>query len=1246
MRFPAILILSLSALTACLTAAPIRVLVSSDDNGFRESVSALLQERGVQVQTASDPDSPGLAEANVLVLHQDKFEDALSQSSRDALSAFVQRGGGIVAIKGGLAAAGPEWSLKNLGGAWDQQDSRYIRNVMMLCVAQHLHPIAKGAGTFDLDDETYYDLTFDNDISVFASAFTPKGRDAKRGEGPRVPGRDVRATIYDIQPQMWAHEGANHRAAVLLQGAPESLAHNSVQTFLLRAVSWTAKRDDLNELCRDGEVEALRYPKGGANSPAETVKQFKMQPGFEATSIAAEPLINKPIAIHWDGAGRLWVAETPEYPNGRRPLNAPAWKEGGVLKPDDYDRPATDRISFLIDSDGDGVMDKKHIFHEGLELVTGFCFHEDGVIAVAHPHIVWLRDVDGNGVAETEVPLYGGFTPGDTHFVANHFVAAPDGWIYASTGSGAQPTNPKTGEVMARLSPGVFRFRADGSAIQQVASQGGNSFGGDVTSDMEVYHNKATNGNPIQHVVLPEWVLAKASGSRAPSFASVNPGRPVVREDMPDRAPLRQIDQVGRYSSACAATVYEGGSWPPAYDGKIFVTEPILDIIHHEELKPDGATYKGELVLNNGEWLRSMDHWFCPVDVAFGPDGAMYVLDFYTPVVAHNDTRGPQHSQSGASVRPDREHYYGRIYRIHHRDASKLPQVDLTHASPEELVKAFSHPSRTVRFNAQRIFLERQDASGGTVPPLLTQLATQAKAADTRILALWTLLRLDALKPETLAAALADKDSSVRKNAMLVIEEGALGLTPEQLQAGLSDNDGRVRLATLRALSASGMNEETSKVLLASSGKLDNDWLKAAAAAASAANASSQLATILGQSEVSQDVDSVRALAAALSQSRDRDQIVAVLNAAAKSPHTDLVVATLGELARIDSLPRRGRGALVTALRPILKSRNPRVATAALPLAAAWDTRGVLSEDVTGIATRLFKVARGANRPEDARSEAIKALLQAHNTNKFIVPNMIELLGTELSDSLATTLINSLSATGAPEVGPALVAQFPKFNPGLQEVAFTALVSRPEWAGLVLDATQAGAIAGNSLAPAQISRLTAHPDAAVAKRAQGIFSASNQAKDELIAELLPHMSTPANVENGKMLFGAMCSTCHILGGTGYDFGPNLDGMGSHPVLELLTHIVNPNLVVDDEHRTWNITMKDGTQHSALIATENEARVQLSMPAGVTIDLPVADIAKREKGANSLMPEGLEAMGKDNLRDIIAYLQSTAPKEGE
>ncbi len=1238
--------LLLASLLACqpLVAEPLRVLIASGNTAFASNYETALKAGGAQVLSTTEPDEAKLARADVVVIQREKYE-AFPANTQAALTAFTQRGGGIVAVGAAVAAGDQPWGKATLGGAWDGADSRKFPSKMMLYVVSNSHPIVKDSSPFDLLDDTLYDLALDDKITVLASAFTPKGRDAKRGDGPRIAGRDVRTSIYDIQPQIWLHEAEKHRAAVFLQNAPATLAHASMRTFILRAVAWTGKRENVDEFANKADLATLRYPLGGPLRPADSIKQLKLQPGFVANVVAAEPLINKPIAVQWDGKGRMWIAETPEYPNGKRPLVAPAWKETGVLEPDNYDRPGRDSISMLEDTNGDGEMDKKHVFFTGLELVTGFCFHEDGVIAVAQPNIVWLRDTDGDGVAETETPLFGGFAPGDTHFVANHFNAAPDGWVYASTGSEANATNPKTGQAMAKISPGVFRFRADGTAIEQVASQGGNSFGGEVTSDMEIFHGKATSGNPVQHVVLPEWVLAKAPGTKAQSMVPCNPGRKVARTDLPDRAPLMQIDQVGGYSAGCSTAVYEGGAWPKEYDGKIFTTEGILDIVHCEALKPEGPTLKGELMFPSTEFIRSMDYWFCPIDISFGPDGAAYILDFNTPVVAHNDTRGPLHSKSGASVRPDRDAYFGRIYRIQHQAAPKFPIPDLYHANAAGLVAAFKHPSKVVRFNAIRILMEKAADLGPQAAPALTAMASNEAFAPSRILALWALNRLNQLKPATLAAAYTATEPGVRKNAMLITESSGLPLDGRQATVGIDDRDPRVRLATLRALGASAMALDASGVLVSSSAKFSDDWSKAAAAAAGGRNPSSQLEQILAAAGSTQTEESVRSLAASLAAGGNQSQLISVIQASANSPNPKLVAAVLNELGKKSPTAPANASAALSALKTVLASSNRTLAAAALPLAASWDKTRSLNAEITKTAGELLTLARDPKSPEASRAEAIRTLLPARAVNKFILPNVIALLATPQPDTLFSTLISALAATGEADAGAAILGAYPTLPKPQQEPAFAAIVSRPEWAKLLLDAVESKKISATTLAPAQISRLTSHPEETIAQRSKTLLGgASLSGKDEIVTKLLPEMSKPANVANGKVMFTAACSVCHQLEGAGNVFGPSLEGIGSHPVLELLTHIVNPSLVVDDEHRTWNFTMKDGSTQSALIASENDARVQIRMPGGATLDLKPTDIVSRKKGDNSLMPEGLEAIGTDNLRDIIGYIQSCAAKK--
>jgi putative membrane-bound dehydrogenase-like protein len=909
----------LAALPCFAAAAPLKVAVIADAEILRAAIS----QGGAEVL-----DGGALSNADVLVV-QAADAKSLERIDRAAVEAFARKGGGIVVI-GGTALAG-QW-LKPLVGGTSSANSRKFSSQMMLYPLTDAHPITRDASPFDLNDETPYDLELDASINVLASAFTPKVTSKRRDE--RAPERLDRANVYDLQPQMWTFEVSNqHRAFVLLQAGAESLSHASIRTFILRGISWTARRENVDELCAREHLATLRYPQGGPRSAAETAKSFDLHPGFTAMAIASEPLINKPIAMQWDASGRLWVAETPEYPNGRRPLLDAPWKETGVLKPDHYDRPATDRISILEDTDADGALDTKTIYYEGLELVTGFCLWRDGIIAVHHPDIVFIH---GDGAEKKVERLFTGFAPGDTHFVANHFIAAPDGWIYANTGSGADAVSVTHPGVKAKVSSGIFRFKPDGSAIEQVGSKGGNAFGMDLTSDGELFFSQATSGNPVQHVVLPEWVLAKGKVGNAGSVESAIAGRKVARQDLPRRVPYMQIDVVGGYSAACASTIQEGGAWPADWNDTVFCTEPILDIIHFEKLKYSGPNIVGEMIEPSREWLRAQDWWFFPIDVQFGPDGAMYVLDFYNPIVAHSDSRGPKHSRSGATVRPDREHYFGRIYRIQHDAATVLPKVDLTKLDSAGLVKAFTHPNKGVRFNAHRLLMEREDAANASA--MLAVMARDERFAPARILALWALKRLGKLEPKTLDAALKSDVTSIRKSALLIAE--SLGADNKLDVSGLlNDSDTRVRLLALRTLAALPLDKDGASALLAVLPKLEDQWSRSAAVAASSSNAAPVLEAALAmRGKPSQsEVELASSLAMTLAQRQDSASLAKAISSAAQaSPEvTPLVLAVLQQAAsRSTPVPVDPH---LDAVRKLLRSNDVTLSASALPFAVTWD---------------------------------------------------------------------------------------------------------------------------------------------------------------------------------------------------------------------------------------------------------------------------------------------------------------------
>ncbi|HSI12649.1 MAG TPA: PVC-type heme-binding CxxCH protein [Chthoniobacter sp.] len=1216
-------------ITASAVAAPIKVLVVSDSAEVRDALPALIKKGGAEVEVAPALAGDALQKADVLVI-------AGGAAPREALESFAKRGGGIVALGSGVASGEASWWKPLIGGAWTAQSQKFA-NKLMLFTLTDSHPITHAATPFDLDDETTYDLDREDSINVLASAFTSKVTSKKKDE--RSPERANRANVYDLQPQMWSYEGADqHRAFVLLQDTPASLRHPSIRTFILRGIAWAAKHENVDELCSKEDLATLRYPVGGARLAADTVKTFDLMPGFKASAIASEPLITKPIAMQWDARGRLWIAETPEYPNGRRPLVTESWKETGVLEPGKYDRPARDRISILSDPNANGVFTKKTVYYEGLELVTGFCLYGDGVIAVHQPDIVFIH---GEGAAQKVERLYTGFTPGDTHFVANHFIVAPDGWIYADTGSGPDVVSVSHPEVKTRLGSGLFRFKPDGSAIEQVSSKGGNSFGGEVMSNGELLFGQATSGNPVQHVVLPEWILNKGKVGKAVSAESVIKGRKVIRPDMPDRAPFMQIDVVGGYSAACASTVYEGGAWPSEWTNSVFCTEPILDIIHCEKLVPAGPTFTGEMIPTDREWLRSHDFWFFPNDVEFGPDGAMYVLDFYCPVVAHSDTRGPQHSKAGASVRPDRDHYFGRIYRIQHDSAKSLEIPDLTQADAAALVKTFLHPNKLTRFTAHRLLMDRNDAA--SVVPQLTAMANDEKFAPARILALWALQRLGQLPPQTVQSALKSDDLDVRKSALLVVE--ALGeKNTTDVASMLNDPDARVRLLALRAMASSPLTTEAATSLLAILPKLDDDWSRSTATAAASSNAGPVLEAALAMKGAPSNalLDLAGSLAKTLSEKQDSKALGRVVVATARvSPEARLLALTVLEAAasKLPPVPADEAGleeALTTLLAP-----DSGLSACALPYAVAWDKTGNLKPVIAKVINEKLGALIKAKVADSVRTTEIRGLVQARVADARIIPAVFGFV--TAPDQLGLDTIAALASTGDAALGKPLVAKLPDLTPVAQTALFDALASRATWANDLLDALESKELKPTLLGPARLSKLRLHPDPAIAKRATKLInelgSGTNPAKDEIIAKLLPEIeSKPGDIAKGKVAFATTCSICHKLNGEGKEVGPLLDGIGVHGTNELLIHIIDPSRVVDNEHRTWSIALKDGTFAVGIIARENESSLTLHLPGGISQDVKIADIKSRQDTGLSLMPEGLEALGADTLRDILAYLR--------
>jgi putative heme-binding domain-containing protein len=299
----------------------------------------------------------------------------------------------------------------------------------------------------------------------------------------------------------------------------------------------------------------------------------------------------------------------------------------------------------------------------------------------------------------------------------------------------------------------------------------------------------------------------------------------------------------------------------------------------------------------------------------------------------------------------------------------------------------------------------------------------------------------------------------------------------------------------------------------------------------------------------------------------------------------------------------------------------------------------VLAAEVKAQLDKLSSTLSDNAAPVEARVSAASALASVGSegaTAKVVAA----LAASGDSETLQSGLINALEQSGHAE---ALVPSMIRLKPKPLSQAFEAMLKRPEATGALLDAVKAGSIDRAIFAPGDVARLRSHPNKQIAKRANDLFKVNNAAKDAIIAKLVPEVEKPGNAAQGKMLFTAACAICHKLGDIGVAVGPPLDGMGAHGPAELLIHIVDPNREVDPSFWAFNITTKKGEVLQGVVTSENSATVTLATQVGVR-EIAKSDIDKRENTRRSLMPEGLDALGPEPLRDILAFICGDAMKQ--
>ena len=671
-----------------------------------------------------------------------------------------------------------------------------------------------------------------------------------------------------------------------------------------------------------------------ALTPEQSAAAFKLPKGFRMEIIASEPLIASPSAVCWDERGRMLVSELHGY-NLAGQLDIEELNKTGKLdtqvrrvQADEKFKKAAERgtygvVKLLLDTNGDGRMDKAVTWATNLPPVYGLVPARGGVIVACAPHIIFLADRDGDGVAETREVLFTGFPTGELERGINAPQWGADGWIYFGRGwGGGKITGPHL-SAPVQLPGSDFRLRADGTAIEPITGST-HTFGFAMTESGDRF-TVTTTIPGIFIAPIPWRYLARNPDAATPSLEagtgdrraySISKPHPWRQKRADDPAYFKyynsrygaaESEADGWFTAACSPLIYQD-SVLPGLHGQYFVCEPSGNIIHRALLEADGSALKlrrapGE---EKSEFAATSDSWSHPMNLTHGPDGSIWVVDYYREII-EDYSAIPRHLQQQYGVYAG--HDCGRIYRLTHRDAPRPPGADMSKLETKALAGECASPFFWRRQTAQRLLVEREEKSAA--PGLRGLLADKNAGTSTIITALRTLGALGVLMPRDLQPFIIHTNEAVRVHALQLADpwfgrkEGR-ALLDNALAAAAVEASPRVQIQFALSLGETQDPRAFSTLVQFAVGKLSVRWMDAAILSSLHGRGLEMLGTLIGNPSAATPFLPV--LAQSIAARRDESALASAL-ALVASARPETQAAVMGGLAKgRKNAPRKSLG--------------------------------------------------------------------------------------------------------------------------------------------------------------------------------------------------------------------------------------------------------------------------------------------------------------------------------------------------
>ena len=961
-------------------------------------------------------------------------------------------------------------------------------------------------------------------------------------------------------------------------------------------------------------------------SPKDSLACLEIEPGLEIQLVASEPLVKDPVAIAFDQQGRMFVVEYGDYPIG----------------PEDGGDPLS-RVVYLEDTDGDGQVDKRHVFADKLTFAHSLMPYRRGFLVGAKTQVLFLQDRDGDHVADVRKVLFDGFTPAHPQMQIGNPRWGMDNWIYLNYGPGKitylrKPESPVTmPRKDFRFNPLTYEFEADSGM-----GQFGNTF--------DRWGNRfyCTNRNPIMTTLLPPAIL-KRNPYAITSAAHYDVGKSGGDTRVYPLVVMKSnyLSHAGTHTSACGVTAYTGDLLGGTFQDSVFVCEPIGHLVTRSIVKPDGLRLTADRARPKADFIASTDTWFRPASLANGPDGALYLADMYRLWVEHPKFLPPEiAAKLDWRAGEDR----GRIYRIVPKGAKPKPFTPPE--TLDDMAKLLESPNGWKQYLGQRMLTERfssakylsqkkYDSHVAVTKPKLQKLLRQHTAPTTRLHALWTLQGIGVSERQDILRGLSDDDAHVRHDAVKLtkqwIDDDAVFAELTELA---NDPDASVRFQVALALGESKRPEASQ--LLASLALRDGEdsWFVSGLLTSASERSGAILNSLVSDRDFVAVGSTARAqlvkrLATVVGVRGDVDELATLLTSlgggTAAGPETSGVWWQAASISGLGQGLPRYRGELGRLSLPLLLNNPPK----GLAKAAAG-MRELLVESQHAALDR--------KRPATSRAAAVELL--AYRPFAEAAPAFEELLETDQPVEVQTACINALSANGSEAAAKIVLDRWKELGPAVRDPALTLLMRRTTSTKLALDAMAAGTMRPAALSIDQRVRLLKHSDAKIREQATKLFGGAVSSNRKAVAQKYqPALSLDASAEAGAKVFEKTCSKCHRINGKGHQVGPDLSDVRNRSKLALLYDILDPNSKVEPRFTAYTVATVDGKVFNGLIVSESDEAVVLRMAEGKEQTIGRGEIEVIRASDVSLMPEGVEKDIKlQDMANLLEFLKGGNTKK--